>query len=69
MQAHIDKFWMIAYQLANIDHQVSNEDLAFTLLKSLPPSFHTFVVSLNTYIDQIVYGVSMWTIVAKIIVM
>ncbi len=44
MQAHINKLWMIANQLTNIDHQVFYEDLAFTLLESLPSSFHTFLV-------------------------
>jgi hypothetical protein len=44
MQVHIDKLCMIANQLTNIDHQVFDEDLAFTLLESLPSSFHTFVV-------------------------
>jgi hypothetical protein len=39
--------------LANIDHQISDEDLAFTLLGNLPPSFHTLVVSLNTHTDQL----------------
>jgi hypothetical protein len=43
---------MIVNQLANIDHQVFYEDLAFTLLGNLPP-FHTLVVSLNTCIDQL----------------
>jgi hypothetical protein len=44
MQVHINKLWMIANQLTNIDHQVFDENLAFTLLESLPSSFHTFVV-------------------------
>ncbi len=44
MQVHINKLWMIANQLTNIDHQVFDENLAFTLLESLPLSFHTFVV-------------------------
>jgi len=43
MQVHINKLWMIASQLTNID-QVFYENLAFTLLESLPSSFHTFVV-------------------------
>jgi hypothetical protein len=50
MQVHIDKFQMIIDQLTNIDHQVSDENLAFTLLVNLPPSFHTLVVSFNTHI-------------------
>jgi hypothetical protein len=33
--------------------QVFYEDLAFTLLRSLPLSFHTLVVSFNTCIDQL----------------
>jgi hypothetical protein len=53
LQVHIDKFRMIANQLANIDHQVSNEDLAFTFGGSLPLSFHTFVISLSTHIDKL----------------
>jgi len=53
MQAHIDKLHMIAYQLTNIDHQVSDEDLKFTFLGSLPLYFHTLVVSFNTYTDQL----------------
>ncbi len=53
MQAHIDKFRMIANQLANIDHQVSDENLAFTFGESLPLSFHTFVISLSIHIDQL----------------
>jgi len=44
MQVHIDKLWMIANQLTNINHQVFYENLQFTLLESLPSSFHTFVV-------------------------
>jgi hypothetical protein len=50
---HIDKLRMNSYYLANIDQQVSNEDLTFTILGSLPPSFHTFVVSFNTPTDQL----------------
>ncbi len=53
VQAHIDKLQMIANQLTNIDHQVFNEDLTFTLLGILPPSFYTLVVSLSTHIDQL----------------
>jgi len=52
VQVHIDKLRMIAYQLTNIDHQVPDENLAFTLFKSLPPFFHTLVVTLNTHIDM-----------------
>jgi hypothetical protein len=33
--------------------ELFNEDLAFTLLRSLQLSFHTLVVSLRTYIDQL----------------
>jgi hypothetical protein len=44
---------MIANQLANIDHQVFDEDLTFTFGGSLPLSFHTFVISLSTHIDQL----------------
>jgi hypothetical protein len=39
--------------LANVDHQIFDEDLAFTFLGSLPPSFHTLMVSLNTHTDQL----------------
>ncbi len=53
MQAHIDKLWMIADELVNIDHQIFYEDLTFTLLKSLSLSFHAFVVSHSTHIDQL----------------
>jgi hypothetical protein len=53
VQAHIHKLQMIANQLTNIDHQVFNEDLTFTLLGILPPSFYTLVVSLSTHIDQL----------------
>jgi hypothetical protein len=44
---------MITNQFTNIDHQVFDEDLAFTLLESLPSSFHTFVVWLNTCNHQL----------------
>jgi hypothetical protein len=40
-------------QLTNIDHQIFDEDLTCTLLKSLPLSFHALVVSHNTCIDQL----------------
>ncbi len=53
VQVHIDKLLMIANRLTNIDHQVSNEDLTFTLLRSLPPSFHALVVSLSTYTNEL----------------
>jgi hypothetical protein len=53
LQVHIDKFWMIANQLTNIDHQVFYEDSTFTFGGSLPLSFHTFVISLSTHIDQL----------------
>jgi hypothetical protein len=53
VQAHIDKLQMIANQLTNNDHQVFYEDLTFTLLGNLPPSFYTLVVSINTHIDQL----------------
>jgi hypothetical protein len=53
MQVHIDKFWMIRNQLTNIDHQVFDEDLAFTLLGNLSSSFHNLVVSLNTRTNQV----------------
>ncbi len=52
MQVHIDKLQMIANQLTNIDHQVLDENLAFTFLKKLPPFSHTLVVTLNTCIDM-----------------
>jgi hypothetical protein len=44
---------MIADELVNIDHQIFYEDLTFTLLKSLSLSFHAFVVSHSTHIDQL----------------
>jgi hypothetical protein len=40
VQAHIDKFHMIVDQLTNINHQISNDDMAFTLLRIMPLSFH-----------------------------
>jgi hypothetical protein len=53
MQVHIDKFQVIIDQLANIDHQVFDENLAFTLLANLPPSLHTLVVSFSIHINQL----------------
>jgi len=44
---------MIIYQLTNINHQIYDEDLSFTLLGSLPLSIHTFVVSFSTHNDQL----------------
>lgn len=41
---------MITNQLANIDHIIFDENLAFTFLRGLPPFFHTLVVSLNLFI-------------------
>jgi hypothetical protein len=53
MQVHIEKFWMIGNQLTNIDHQVFDEDLAFTLLGNLSSSFHNLVSSLSTRTNQL----------------
>jgi hypothetical protein len=53
VQTHINKLQMIIDQLTNIDHQISNENLAFTFFRNLPPSFHTLMVSLGTHIDQL----------------
>jgi hypothetical protein len=53
MQVHIDEFQMIINQLVNIDHQVSDQNLAFTFLVNLPLSFHTLVVSFSTRINQL----------------
>jgi hypothetical protein len=39
--------------LANIDHQIFYEGLAFTLLWSLPLSFHILVVFLSVHIDEL----------------
>ncbi len=39
--------------MANIDHPVFDEDLTFTFGGSLWLSFHTFVISLSTHIDQL----------------
>jgi hypothetical protein len=39
--------------LANIDHQIFYEGLAFTLLWSLPLSFHILVVLLSVHIDEL----------------
>jgi len=44
---------MIADQLTNINHQIFNEDLAFTFKKNLPPSLHALVVSLNAHTNQL----------------
>ncbi len=60
MQAHINKLHLIVDQLTNIDHPFSNEDLTFTFLGNLPPSFHTLVVPFSTYTNELsvdlVYG-------------
>jgi hypothetical protein len=53
MQVRIDKFWMIGNQLTNIEHQVFDEDLAFTLLGNLSSSFHNLVVSPSTCTNQL----------------
>lgn len=54
MQAHIDKFHMIVDQLTNINHQDSNEDMAFTLLRIMPISFHVpWLFFLSTHIDEL----------------
>ncbi len=53
MQVHINKLWMVANQLTNINHQKNYEDLVFTFLKNLPPSLHTLTVSLNVHTDQL----------------
>jgi hypothetical protein len=50
VQVHINKFYMITNQLANIYHIFFDENLAFKCLKGLPPSFHTSVISLNLFI-------------------
>jgi hypothetical protein len=47
---------MIVSQLVNIDHQLFEEDLAFTFLRNLPPSCHTFMDSFNICIDQLSMG-------------
>jgi hypothetical protein len=57
VQVHIDKFCMNTNQLANIDHIVFDENLAFTILGGLPPSFHTLVVSFNL---SILMNYHMW---------
>ncbi len=44
---------MITNQLPNINHQIYDEDLAFTLLGSLWLSIHTFVVSFSTHTNQL----------------
>jgi hypothetical protein len=53
MQAHIDQLRTIANQLINIDHPISNEDMAFTLLRSYLPSFHTSMVAFSHCIDEL----------------
>ncbi len=44
---------MITYQLTNINHKIYDENLAFILLRNLPLSIHTFVVSFSIRIDQL----------------
>jgi hypothetical protein len=44
---------MITNQLTNINHQIYDEDLAFTLLRNLPLSIHTFVVSFSICPNQL----------------
>jgi hypothetical protein len=53
MQAHIDELCTIANQLINIDHPIFNEDMAFTLLRSYLPSFHTSMVVFSYCNDEL----------------
>jgi hypothetical protein len=65
MQAHIDELCTITNQLINIDHprlqvkiyiyyfRISNEDIAFTLLRNYLPSFHTSMVTFSYCIDEL----------------
>jgi hypothetical protein len=53
MQAPIDELCTIANQLISIDHPISNEDMAFTLLRNYLPYFHTSMVVFSYYIDEL----------------
>jgi hypothetical protein len=50
---HIVELHTIVYQLISIDHPISNEYMAFTLLRSYLPSFHTSMVAFNYFIDEL----------------
>jgi hypothetical protein len=50
---HINKFGQLHINQQALIIEPFNEDLAFTLLKSLQLSFNTLVVSLSTRIDQL----------------
>jgi hypothetical protein len=45
MQVHIHKRCMIVDKLANINHVVSNEDLAFEFRRSLLPMLGTYLIT------------------------
>jgi hypothetical protein len=45
MQVHIHKRCMIVDKLVNINHVVSNEDLAFAFLRSLLPMLVTYLIT------------------------
>ncbi len=53
MQVHINKFYMVIDQLANIDCPICYEYLTFTFPSNLPPSIHTLTILLNTYINEL----------------
>jgi hypothetical protein len=40
-------------QLEKIDHQFSNEVLTFTFIRILPSSFHTLIISLGIYTNEL----------------
>ncbi len=45
MQVHIHKRCMIVDKSTNINHVVSNEDLAFAFLRSLLPMLATYLIT------------------------
>ena len=53
MQEHINKVTTLAEQLEAIGAPVSDEDIAMTLLCSLPPSYENFLVTLESQADNL----------------
>jgi hypothetical protein len=55
LMLNVSSYWQALDNciLVRKHHQLFNEDLTFTFLRSLPSSFHMFVVSLNTHTDQL----------------
>jgi hypothetical protein len=68
VQAHINKFHMIVDQWININRQDSNENLAFTLLKIMPLSFHVPWLFHLVPILMNCLWISMWKIVVRKVV-